>query len=1543
MSINWNNLRPWNGSQENSFEELCCQLAALEAVPAGSQFFRKGTPDAGVECFWRLPNTDEWALQAKFFRSALTSAQWQQVDKSAKTAIEKHPRLTKYIVCFPLDRADARIAKQTSFLTKWTQHVAKWQGLATKRGMSVTFEYWGQSEIATRLADEKQQGRHWFWFGEERFSNAWFRSRVDEAIANARDRYTPDLNVDLPIRDNLDGLGRTPKFFANLRRMYSHLCIKLKALRPVGEPLSLKEKYTHIARVAAKLCANIDPWVRLHQDYFELNVTRTIPWDDIGRLAWDVMEIIRDSVAELYDLQDQRKTQTKESTGPSNENLQSQIFYLREFQQAVSAINHYVGMSECKVSNCPALILVGNAGQGKTHLLCDFANSETVESRPRIIFHGEHFRNSEPWSQMISLLGLNCSREKFIGALEAAAQANNCRVLLLIDALNEGEGNRLWSQFLPGIITTLAQSQWLGICVSVRNSYEELIIPKSLDQMRVVRVEHRGFGVLTADAVAKFFNHFGIEPSTPMLLPEFENPLFLKLFCQSLYNDKLTRIPPGLHGITAIFRFFVNSIDKKLSRAEFLDYDPRSQIAFKAVDAISTEMAKRGIDRLPLTEAQTLVNKLLPRYGNQNTLYRHLEAEGVITAVPDYWTKKDGNWTEYTRFTYQRFADHLITAKLLDRHLDRHKPKNSFSRRQALGKLIKDERSCWTNRGILEALAIQIPEITKRELPEVAPHLAKLHPMREAFVESIIWRDPASFSAATDRYIKSEVLTYQSSFEDFWNSLIAIGTTPKHPLNAERLHNILSRFDLPNRDAWWSIFLHHEWGRGRAVDRLVSWALTNNDKSMIADDVIRLAGITLGWFFTSADRFLRDRATKAMVRLFEKHIHTFCQVLEKFLAVDDPYVSERLYAVGYGCAMRTMDKPALAELAGNVYKWVFAAGQPPPHVLLRDYARGTIELAVHRGIKLDVDLAKVRPPYVSEWPYFHVPALQLVEQWGEWKEDMPNEEWSRRHLYNSVMGTAIADFSHYVLGSFDKWSAERIDEPHKPTHEEVHDQFVNSLTKRQKEAWNSYTNICQIIDLQSRVPLESRKEVFQPGVTLDDLEPARRIAEQLLLRTFEKNSEKYKIFRGIVADYVREPHQYYMENHFDGQLARRWILQKIINMGWTVDRFGRFDRTVHQYRMHGREANKPERIGKTYQWIAYHELLARLSDNFKMREDKWSDRRAEYHGPWDIGFRRDIDPSNLTVKTHRENWTPHTNSWWFPTRFMFWDEEQTEVAWLKKNSNLPEATELIEVKHPDDGSHWFTLDGSYHWEQPTPLGEERYELKRRDLWYMLKCYLVKRADSAKLLGWAKRQNWMGRWMPQSHESHDIFLGEFFWSPAFKDQDSPYYGREGWTRDHDKKIPFPILISNDGYCWSGGSYDCSIDETICMALPCRFLVDSMHLSWGGVEGHWRDEAGQLVAFDPSVRSQGPSVLLFRKDVLLEFLERQGLNLFWTLLGEKRTIGGRMSQQDYHGHLEINGAYILKENTPYGKMRPRFVEPNRQAAILPKKQHGATRRP
>ncbi len=95
MQINWKHIRTLNGAQSEGFEEFCSQLARREPMPQSARFIRKGKPDAGTECYWTLPTSDEIAWQAKYFLS-LEASQWAQLDDSVKTALEKHPKLIRY-------------------------------------------------------------------------------------------------------------------------------------------------------------------------------------------------------------------------------------------------------------------------------------------------------------------------------------------------------------------------------------------------------------------------------------------------------------------------------------------------------------------------------------------------------------------------------------------------------------------------------------------------------------------------------------------------------------------------------------------------------------------------------------------------------------------------------------------------------------------------------------------------------------------------------------------------------------------------------------------------------------------------------------------------------------------------------------------------------------------------------------------------------------------------------------------------------------------------------------------------------------------------------------------------------------------------------------------------------------------------------------------------------------------------------------------------------------------------------------------------------
>ena len=150
MSINWNNIGGVDGQRE-AFEELVCQLARLEKVEHQQKFVRIGKPDGGKECYWQLEDGTLQLWQAKYFTNSLLSNQWTQVEKSVKSAINAHPKLSHYYIAIPVDRPDGKVKGSKSMLQKWQTKVKKWTEYARSKSMDVQFIYWGKHELETRL------------------------------------------------------------------------------------------------------------------------------------------------------------------------------------------------------------------------------------------------------------------------------------------------------------------------------------------------------------------------------------------------------------------------------------------------------------------------------------------------------------------------------------------------------------------------------------------------------------------------------------------------------------------------------------------------------------------------------------------------------------------------------------------------------------------------------------------------------------------------------------------------------------------------------------------------------------------------------------------------------------------------------------------------------------------------------------------------------------------------------------------------------------------------------------------------------------------------------------------------------------------------------------------------------------------------------------------------------------------------------------------------------------------------------------------------
>ena len=194
--MNWRNIRVYNNSQNNAFEELVCQLARQEKSNGYKKFIRNGTPDGGVECFWQLENGKEYAWQAKYvfdIDGVIT-----QADKSYNTALKNHLDMCNFVVAIPFDLPDPKYEKDgkavKSALEKWNDKVSFWEEKAKKENRNVTVVLWNASVLVQKMMKPENEGMRYYWFNGEEFTTAWFKQQLENVISDLGPRYNHDGN-----------------------------------------------------------------------------------------------------------------------------------------------------------------------------------------------------------------------------------------------------------------------------------------------------------------------------------------------------------------------------------------------------------------------------------------------------------------------------------------------------------------------------------------------------------------------------------------------------------------------------------------------------------------------------------------------------------------------------------------------------------------------------------------------------------------------------------------------------------------------------------------------------------------------------------------------------------------------------------------------------------------------------------------------------------------------------------------------------------------------------------------------------------------------------------------------------------------------------------------------------------------------------------------------------------------------------------------------------------------------------------------------------
>ena len=636
----------------------------------------------------------------------------------------------------------------------------------------------------------------------------------------------------------------------------------------------------------------------------------------------------------------------------------------------------YIQSSAFKVLFDPNLLVRGEWGTGKTHLLCDVTQERIGRSQATVLVLAKNFQ-SNVVAEICSRIELGRTAVEVFDRLEELAYEIAERAVVILDGVNEGR-RREWRDAVTTLQALVADRPNIGLIVTCRTPFEPIAI-KQEDLEKFHKVMHFGFDDQEFDAQAAFFEYYKLPlPEVPLLDREFSRPLTLKLICQSLQNltgKKLARgfagIASGQKGMTYVLESFVNRVGKPIER----QFGLRAKGCWgllKGSDQIAgfaSSMAEKVRGYVRPSEADRIIAANYPalKPAQRHQLLDVLRTNGLIEEDAVWYSTKSGFKSRVVfRLPYQRFSDHLVARHLLKTHLDVSSAatiKQSFTGKSPLARIFRVSNRFhreYAEPGWAQALITEFPERVGKRLPPKQCELFFVLPKRaqnldtyfDPFIEGMFWRDPAAFTEGTlaviNQYLKAGLWTWWQMVD----ALAAVSTKPKHPYHARRLYDFLARYPMPDRDLLWSEYLRLQ-DASPTIHRLLTWAAKLDETNMTQHYAKELV-ILLSLVLTTVVRSGRDLATKALVLIGERFPEVLFSHVVTSLEFNDPYVPERMLAAAYGTTLSLVDseaaptfRPLLGDLAKTLYRKMFgfSARNATHHTLMRDYALGIIEIA----------------------------------------------------------------------------------------------------------------------------------------------------------------------------------------------------------------------------------------------------------------------------------------------------------------------------------------------------------------------------------------------------------------------------------------------------------------------------------------------------------------------------------------------------------------------------------------------------------------------
>ncbi|MCF1474460.1 MULTISPECIES: hypothetical protein [Rhizobium/Agrobacterium group] len=1325
--INFRNIRKHRSSQNDGFEELTRQLVLAEPPEGATEIEHRGPgADGGVEIIVRFADGRVWGWQSKYFTDGFGSSEVSQIKTSFSAALTNFPKLERYYVAIPRNLSGHAEGENDTQTKNW-KNFKQWcedEANALKRKVEIVL--WDDTYFVSRLqrSDPAHAGMRLYWFDETVLDQDWFERQLSKSLAFIGKRYREADHVDVKIGDTLEIMTKGRGFLQRIDSVWSIIAASTEKLAAAIKTLDKTDSHIADFEQAVSLLGELSKAAE-----------ETDPTKLADQRIASLLKMLRDveNNGSVDFVLRQARFMTREDPKKPDREREPYVYppkirnLLAELQSDIMDASLEFSLEEIELFRTPALLVEGEAGIGKSHIIARDVQRHVQQGHPAVFIPGRTLdQGDKPESEILHYLDLKDLRfETFLGALDAAAKASGRPALIAIDGINESLDAAGWEPGLPKLISQVRQFDQIGFCASIRSAYKKLCIRTGLD---VVTVQHVGFSANFGEVARQYLDCHGIErPSAPIfeLRDILYNPLFLTTAVDFLLATKQTSFPRGLDSISKLIDFWLEAIEINLTTRRYDRIERGDGKILEVAEAIAAKMAEDGSEYLDFKTANVICEQIvdlgLPTKATDRLLMKLID-EGMFLDTPDYSGSKTG---KHISFAFQKFSDYFIADAVL-RHTGDAPALAAAIKPGGKYHYLFDEETPWKFAGPRTALFALTAICLGKELPDLEADIGDhVFFSAEDFLDSLRWRQGNAILEETRELledIRARPATADESelfYDVYFDVLLRLAGIPGIPgcrLNALYLKERLGAMTLADRDATWSLYLvrkmetyDEEWS---IVQELIDWSWTA-PAAEIGSEKIHLIATTIALMTSTMDREVRDRATKALSSLLMKFPAEIVRLIEEFKDWDDSYVRERVLAAAMGGALYCVDLPILKSAAEAADRMVFAKQPVERHAWVRRYAHLIVLHANSRGAALGAALVgRATPPYASP----------PISDWPTLADLAPLHEIAR-DIFSSVIGylsekdgskqpMMAGDFGRYTISGIDNsFSAEKRGENPPVSRDMEIEQFWADVEEadpraaglqsqlergRAQKAEGSMAGLLKRVDIEALLA-----QMDHDDNDSDKMEKfAVQIASLTLTEDTESRAQLEKAYDDLEASLLAlltpelrdryqalEPLAFRSGGQiekFSIQTARNWIVDRALKLGWDPKVHQPIERQALRY-SHGRHDHQIERIGKKYQHIAHQELIGYLADHHWYLD--WNSP-ASILRELERFNRSDIDPTYLASEFVKQASTFFPEGVKVPEMRFTPSEPLNNMEWTKTPVDLPDVVPFL-IQKDVDGQEWY--------------------------------------------------------------------------------------------------------------------------------------------------------------------------------------------------------------------------------------------------------------